>query len=219
MDGTLPFNPAEFVFPGHAKCMHKYFGGSLYGKGSLQTMDALCTLPENNLNRVLFLFLWIFLAISLIQFILTFLFRLLILLFSCKRGWFLEKLYCRILTKELQFADLNFLCRSYGDYLVLTMLASTLDTLQMNEILLNVKTNLIEDANAKKAKADEVRDAAIAAAQAFFELELLAKTSPKELNEAKAKSEAAGEKSRQASLERNEALRKAAGLVRKEKSP
>lgn len=103
--------------------------------GGIEVIDAVCDLPENLINSRIYAAFWFLLVLLAIMIFVTILLRLFVFLLFSKRGFWLRHTQITIYADGLTVGYFNSLCSSYGNYCVLTWMASYYNNSKMNRLL------------------------------------------------------------------------------------
>jgi len=125
----------ETIFPIIVQCTMNYHGPS----GEVMHVSGLCTLPINIVNEKIYLVIWIWYLTMIILTVLSLLGQILLLLAPYLRQVILHRE-----AKDTPPTLLQRLIRrcSYGDYILLTILAKNLDTTQFSALISNLCDNI-----------------------------------------------------------------------------
>jgi len=124
----------ELVFPKVVKCSMNHFGPS----GNLMPQHGLCTLPVNVINEKIYLVLWVWFILLAISSLLHFAYSFFNYLLPTLRQFRL-RVFCPSLHPAL-FRSL-FRSLSYGDIVLLRLIAKNCDTAQFTALLSNLATD------------------------------------------------------------------------------
>lgn len=121
-----------FVFPKLAKCTFHNYGPS----GSIQEKDSLCLLPLNMFNDKVFAFLWLWFMLLILESFVSTLHVLSIILSKTLRFYTLKR-RGRLTVSYDQFKMITN-NGSLGDWFLLYQMASNLNPLDFNDIVLEL---------------------------------------------------------------------------------
>ncbi|GAB6026226.1 hypothetical protein CHUAL_012433 [Chamberlinius hualienensis] len=119
-DQESRIDPMVRIFPRITKCIFHAFGPS----GDVQKHDALCILPINIINEKIYIFLWFWLIILSVITALSFIYRLLIVIFPHTR-FFLLKMHGKILpSSEIEVITHK---SQIGDWFILYQMSKNME--------------------------------------------------------------------------------------------
>jgi len=125
----------ETIFPITVTCTMNYHGPS----GDVTHVSGLCTLPINIVNEKIYLVIWVWYITMIILTVLLLLGKILLLLSPYLRQVFIQRE-----AKQVPGTLLRRLIRhsSYGDYILLSILAKNLDTTQFSALISHLCDNI-----------------------------------------------------------------------------
>ncbi|XP_015378449.1 PREDICTED: innexin inx2-like, partial [Diuraphis noxia] len=116
------------VFPLVTKCTFNKFGPS----GTIQKLDGMCILSQNNLNEKIYVFLWFWLWFVAIISVLNFVYRTLVIMVPCFRLFLL-----RSKTDRFSYENLKTLTQKFwiGDWFVFYQLSQNVSPVVFRELV------------------------------------------------------------------------------------
>lgn len=116
------------VFPQVTKCTFNKFGPS----GTIQTLDGMCVLSQNNLNEKIYVFLWFWFWFVAIISVLNFVYRTLVIMVPHFRLFLLRSRIDRFSHKKLKTLTQKFWI---GDWFVFYQLAQNVSPVVFRELV------------------------------------------------------------------------------------
>lgn len=126
------FAHMDHIFPKIAKCTYENYGPS----GTIQLIDAVCTLPLNIVNEKLYIFLWFWLCFLVIVNTLQFIFRLITVSSRTVRSYLL---IAQVKPLNKRQADIITSRLSWGDWFVLYYMNKNMDPKVYEELVMSLE--------------------------------------------------------------------------------
>jgi len=121
----------EKVFPIVVKCSMNYFGPS----GNVQNVNGMCNLPINILNEKIYLIVWVWYLFMIIITVFHIIGQIMVLITPYLRQLIIQRDCKRIHGHQIK--RMTRRC-SYGDYILLRILAHNIDTTQFHALISNL---------------------------------------------------------------------------------